>query len=132
MGDVICAFPVRSGRGEKPRRLRLYFDSGSPYTFIKRSACRGFANVFRLARHEDFGGLGNGRFSARAFIHLEIQLLGIWCRHAAYVVDDAVLTEDEDLLVGHDFTQKFNVDIASRRRRVILHRSSLRRAQIVR
>lgn len=50
----------------------------------------------------------------------------------AYVVEDAILTEDEDMLVGHDFTQKFDVSLASKKRDVILNKVSLQRAQIVR
>ena len=132
MGDVIRPFQVRSSRRERPRRLRLYFDSGSPYAFIKRSACRGFNAVMRLPFPEPFDGLGSGRFQAREFLHFEARLMGIWCRHAAYVVEDAILTEDEDMLVGHDFTQKFDVSLNSRKRDVILNKVSLRRAEIVR
>ena len=108
MDDVIKTFPVRSHRRDKPRKLRLYFDSGSPYTLIKRSACRGFKAILRLPGPIDFGGLGNGRSKAAEMIHLEVRMLGIWTRHSAYVVDDAVLEQDEDLLVGHDFMQKFD------------------------
>lgn len=132
MGDVIKTFPVRSCEGEKPRRLRLYFDTGSPYTFIKESACRGFVNILRLAKPVRFGGLGNGKFQASEFLHFEVRLLGIWCRHAAYVVPDEVLDERYDLLVGHDFMQKFDVNIASKKRDVILDRGALKMAQTVR
>ena len=132
MGDVIKGFPVRSYQGEKPRRLRLYFDTGSPYTFIKRSACRGLRAVYDLPKPMAFGGLGNGRFLAPQGAFLEVRLLGVWCRHAAYVVPDDVLEQRYDLLVGHDFMQKFAVNIASRKRDVLLDRGALRMAQTVR
>jgi hypothetical protein len=132
VGDVIRSFPVRSVEGERSRRLRLYFDSGSPYTFIKRSAAAGFRNLFTLAKPQSFGGLGNGRFTARGLLHIEVRLLGIWCRHAAYVIDEGLLEPDVDALVGHDFMQKFDVNIASRKKDLILNRASLKRAQVVR
>ncbi len=132
MGDVIRAFPVRTFDGEKPRRLRLYFDTGSPYTFIKQSACRGFRAVYALPKPKSFGGLGDGKFFAPQGAFLEVRLLGIWCSHAAYVVPDEVLEERYDLLVGHDFMQKFDVNIASQKRDVILDRGALKMAQTVR
>ncbi len=132
MGDVIRPFPVRSGAGERPRRLRLYFDSGSPYTFIRESAAVGLHNQLSLLRPKSFGGLGNGRFVARRMVHIEIRMLGYWCSHLAYTIDDNLLESDVDMLVGHDFMQKFDVNIASRKKDVVLNRFSLRRAQIVR
>jgi hypothetical protein len=132
MGDIVKGFPVRSYEGDRAKRLRLYFDTGSPYTFVKRSACRGFAEVFGLAKSRSFSGLGNGRFHASHIMSLEVRLLSIWCRHYAYVVDDYVFEEDKDLLVGHDFMQKFNVRLDWERGDVLLNRASLRRAQKVR
>ena len=132
MGDVIRPFPVRSVEGEKLRLLRLYFDSGSPYTFIKRSAAAGYRNLFSLVKPKSFGGLGNGRFTAGGLLHIEVRMLGIWCSHTAYVIDDDHLESDVDMLVGHDFMQKFDVNIASRKKEVVLNRFSLKRAQIVR
>lgn len=132
MGDVIKVFPTRSYTGESARSLRLYFDTGSPYTFIKESAVRGFRGVLRLPRPREFGGLGNDVFRAAKLMNLEVKLMGFWCPHYAYVVDDSVLTKAEDLLVGHDFMQKFSVNIASKQKDVILDRIALQRAQIVR
>lgn len=132
MGDVIRFFQVRSAIGERSKRLRLYFDTGSPYTFIKHSAAKGFRQVISLSPPEGFGGLGNGRFKADRMMHLQVRMLGIWCRHAAYVVSDDVLDERYDLLVGHDFMQKFDVGLASKKRDVILDRGALKMAQTVR
>lgn len=132
MGAIAKRFPVRSYEGDRVKRLRLYFDTGSPYTFVKRSACRGFAEVFKLAKSRSFGGLGNGKFHVSHIMSLEVRLLNIWCRHYAYVVDDQVLEEGEDLLVGHDFMQKFNVRLDWEREDVLLNRASLKRAQKVR
>ncbi len=35
MGDVIKTLAIRSYKGERAAKLSLYFDSGSPLTFIK-------------------------------------------------------------------------------------------------
>lgn len=132
MGDVIEVFGVRSSTGERARPLRLYFDSGSPCTFIKISACRGFKNLLPLAKPKPFGGLGDGAFRATHILDMEVRLLGIWCRHPTYVIPDDVLSDKEDVLIGHDFMQKFDVNIHSRQKRVVLDSASLRAAQIVR
>ena len=132
MGDVICQFPVRSIGGETPQTLRLYFDSGSPFTFIRKSATSRFKAILPLPRPVGFEGLGDGRFSARALLHMEVRLLDFWCRHTAYVVADDVLAADYDVLVGHDFMQKFNVGLAPKRQDVVLNPASLRLAQTIR
>ncbi len=132
MGDILKTYRVRSAKGERPRKLRLYFDSGSPFTFVKRSACRGLANVLGLRIPQRFGGLGNGSFMATHVVNLEVELLGIWCRHLSFVVPDSVLTEDEDGLVGHDFMQQFDIHLALKRRDVVLNKAALKRAQVVR
>ncbi len=131
MGDVIKSFPVRSNDREKSIRIRLYFDSGSPFTFITRSAAFRFRDVFPLSRPSGFHGLGQGRFVARDLLNMEVRMAGYWCRHPAYVVDDAVLDDKYDVLVGHDFMQKFNVGLAPRRRAVVLDRGAIRMAQTV-
>ena len=132
MGDVIKVFPVRSSRHEKPVPLRMYFDSGSPYTFIRMAAARRFRGLSTLPEPMDFAGLGEGRFYASHGLFFEVRLLIHWCRHSAYVVDDEILAEDYDVLVGHDFMQKFNVGLSPKKRDVVLDPSSLRLAQTVR
>lgn len=109
MGDIILPYATRSARGEKPRTLRYYFDTGSSVTFIKRSATRGMKNVSRLAVPEEFGGMGNGAFRSAHLVPLEVKLLGYWCRHVAYAVEDDVLEPHYDVLAGHDFMQRFNI-----------------------
>lgn len=134
MGDVIREFPVRSGAKERSRPLKLYFDTGSPFTFIKRSVAHGFVNFSPLASPVRFDGLGDGRFLARAMAHIEVKMLGYWCRHVAYVVEDDTLGVRYDILIGHDFMQRFDVTVRtrSRRRGVILHREAIELAQSVR
>lgn len=131
MGDLIRPFPVRSGPGEKPRRLRLYFDSGSPYTFISRSAASGFLNLFDLSPPVTFLRHGGGRFAVHALVPVEVKLLGYWCRHAAYVVEDRWMGPIRDLRVGFDFMLNYDVRIDRRRHHLVLNRDALRQAQNV-
>ncbi len=42
-------------------------------------------------------------------MHVEVKLLEFWGAHYCYVIADSILKEDEDVLVGHDFMQKFDV-----------------------
>ena len=130
MGDVIKVLPIRSYKGERKKMLRLYFDSGSPYTFIKENKAKMFKDIIKLTVPGIFTGLGNGTFSATHIMHLEVNLLGFWCRHYCYVVNDKIL--DEDLLVGHDFMQKFDIMINLKKKDIILNEASLKRAQKVR
>lgn len=134
MGDVIRSFPVRSSKEDKPRLLKFYFDTGSPYTFVKRSACKGFVNLSKLGAAVTFHGMGNGRFLVREMLNMEVRLLGIWCRHIAYVVEDSVLEQGYDILVGHDFIQRFDITIRARgkRKALLLNRGALLMAQRIR
>lgn len=132
MGDVIKNLEVRSYPDEKYIKARLYFDSGSPYTFAKKSLTKKFKAKTYLPIPKKFNGLGNGSFKASYIMHLEVKLLGFWCSHYAYVVEDKILEEDEDLLVGHDFMQKFDIRLSLKKGDLILNKASLKRAQKVR
>lgn len=126
MGDIIQRFRVRSRPRGAAVSVRLYFDTGSPYTFVKHSVAARLGNVARLKTPEPFGGLGNGRFEAAGVIPLRICFLGVWCPHLAYVVPDRVLEPDYDVLVGHDLMQRLNIRPLPREHRVLLDRASLR------
>lgn len=132
MGDVIKILPVRSYKGERPRKLSLYFDSGSPYTLVKKSVAGKFKDVFNLSMPKDFYGLGNGNFYAPMVMMMEVNLIGYWCKQTGYVVQDDVLENIYDALVGHDFMQNYNVKLDMRRRDIILDKGSLRLAQKIR
>jgi hypothetical protein len=129
VGDIIKRHAVRSAPGERPRALRFYYDTGCPVTFVKRSAVRSMRNVSKLAVPESFGGLGNGSFRATHLVPLEVRLLGTWCRHVAYVVDDEILEPDYEVLAGHDFMQRYNIVPLPRRRDVRLDPATIRLSQ---
>jgi len=62
--DILKNFKVSFySSGKEPAELVLYFDSGSFYTFIKRSSALKVGRLFELVEPEPFGGLGDGSFS---------------------------------------------------------------------
>ena len=132
--EVIRTFLVRSGAGERSRKLRLRFHAGSPFTFIKRSAAAAFANACDLAEPEAFPRLKRGPLVARALAHLEVKMLGFWCRHFAYVVEDETQGAAYDVLIGDDYMQRYDVAVRTRakHRGVVLNRAALELAQVVR
>ncbi|MBI3097539.1 MAG: hypothetical protein HYY93_04735 [Planctomycetes bacterium] len=132
MGDIIQVFQVRRGPPGPARWLRMYFDSGSRFTFVKESATRRLGGGIPLSRGRPFGGLGNGRFEAKAVLDAEICFAGIWCPCLAYVVPDEVLEPEYDVLVGHELMQALNIRLRPRERRVELDRASLRLSLCVR
>ncbi len=126
MGDIIQTFSVRTGNRGKGQDLRLYFDTGSPHTFIKESAAKGLGHLMRLAPPHPFGGLGNGRFYAAAVADLFICFLGTWCSHLTYVVPDDTFGAGYDMLVGHDLMQSLNIKPIPRKHCVELDPVSIR------
>ncbi len=132
MGDIILNFAVRAGCRGAGKQTRLYFDSGSPYTFVKQSVARRLGKVMKLSEPRPFRGLGNGGFRASSVVDLEIHFLDVWCPHIAYVVPDETLEPDEDMLVGHDLMQRLNIRLDPRGRDIMLDRASLRRSLRVR
>lgn len=55
---LVSAYPS----GKEAVKLIFYFDSGSPYTFIHKSAGERIGNLISLPEPEVFSGLGNGSF----------------------------------------------------------------------
>jgi hypothetical protein len=118
--------------GKEPAELVLYFDSGSFYTFIKRSSALRVGRLFELMEPEPFGGLGDGSFSSKEIILLHIKLLEFWCRQVAYVVEDNVLEKDYDILVGHDFMQGYGIKLLPHQGDIEIDEARLNLAQRVR
>ncbi len=131
MGDVIENIKVKSDISKKPEVLSIYFDSGSPFTFISEKKATKLKGLMNLPKPHSFSGLGNGKFKSNNVIELWFNLLGIWCSHITYVVTDKI-TGNEDILCGHDFMQLYNVHLDLKKKRIILDKNSLLRAQIVR
>lgn len=130
VGDIVEEYVVRSSPGEKSRTLRLYFDSGSPHTFVKEVAVEGFPRI-QFPVRKTFRGLGGGRFFSLAAVTIEIRFLEYWCGHYAYVIDDDLLSEEMDVLVGHDLMQKFKIQLDPKGRRTRLDEPTLKRANLV-
>jgi len=131
MGDIIENIKIKSIISKKPDELKVYFDSGSPFTFISELKAEKLGGVMNMTDPVDFDGLGNGKFYSSRVILLWLNLLGIWCRHLTFVVDKDI-TGNEDVLCGHDFMQVFDIKLDLKKRKIILNKKSLQRAQIVR
>ncbi len=131
MGNIIEKIKVKSLISRKPDELEVYFDSGSPFTFISEKKAKKLGGVMKLPQPSGFSGLGNGKFSSKAIIELQFNLLGIWCKHLVYVTPEDV-TGDEDILCGHDFMQVYDIKLDLKNKKIIINKKSLLRAQIVR
>jgi hypothetical protein len=127
VGDVIVKLPVKSAHLARARALPLYFDSGSPTTFVRQDVADVLGHALPLADPEVFHGLGNGRFTARAAIRLLVRIRGVWCTFMAFVVSRDAM--NDGVLIGHDFMQKFNIRLDPRRRTIVVDVEDLRRGQ---
>ena len=130
MGDVVEKIKIKSIISKKPGELKVYFDSGSPFTFISEKKAKQLGGIMKLPKSHDFAGLGNGKFISKSVIELWFDLLGIWCSHLSYIVTDDI-TGQEDILCGHDFMQVYDIKLDLKKRKIILDKKSLLRAQII-
>jgi hypothetical protein len=97
--------------GVKAVKLTFYFDSGSPHTFIHKSAGLKLGSLIPLPEEEVFSGLGDGSFKSSQILLMHIKLLDFWCRQIAYMVDEGVLEQTYDVLAGHDFMQAYGIKL---------------------
>jgi len=118
--------------GKDAVELVLCFDSGSPYTFIKRTSALRLGGLMELVEPELFGGLGGGDFQSKEVILLHVKVLEFWCRQWAYAVDDDILERDYDVLAGHDFMQLYGVKLVPHTGDIEIDEVRLRLAQRVR
>ena len=118
--------------GKSSKKMRLYFDSGSPYTFIKKSSAEAIGGIFKLPSEERFVGLGGGGFISAEAQHLHIKVLNVWCAHFVYVIDDAIFKDEYDMLVGHDFMQKYGIKVVPHTGDIEIDEVRLKLSQTVR
>ena len=118
--------------GKEAVELVLCFDSGSPYTFIKRTSALRVGGLVELVEPEPFGGLGGGDFQSKEVILLHMKVLEFWCRQWAYVVSDDILERDYDVLAGHDFMQLYGIRLIPHKGDIEIDEVRLRLAQRVR
>ena len=110
--DILKRFEVSYyPSGKEAVELIFCFDTGSPYTFIKRSAALRVGKLFELLEPAPFSGLGGGNFQSKEIIHLYVKLLQFWCRQVAYIVEDNLLEKDYDILAGHNFMQSYGIKL---------------------
>lgn len=140
MAELIKTFRVKLPGQRKEHRLRLCFDTGSPWTFVKESVARRLLgradwegpNLMELGEPRSFGGLGNGRFVSRYQIAVETWMVLKWGPYAMCVVPDEDLGESWDILIGHDFMQKYGVSCFPRKSKVAFDRTTLLLSDFVR
>lgn len=132
MGDIILRHPVRSSPRERPRILRVFWDTGALRTLVKASIAGSMKSRAPLPEPVIFHGLGNGGFPADAIVHLYVRLMNQWCPHPAYVVADSVLDDTYNILMGHDFMQGYDVRLRPKTRSIHVDRSALKMAMRVR
>ncbi len=131
--DILKRFEVSYyPSGEEAVELTLCFDNGSPFTFIKRSSALKVGKLVELIKPEEFGGLGGGVFQSKQSIHLHVKLLEFWCRHWSYVVEDETMEKAYDILVGHDFMQRYGIKLLPHQGDIEIDEVRLRLAQRVR
>jgi hypothetical protein len=131
--DILKEFEVSYyPSGKNAVKMVFCFDSGSPFTFIKRSSALKVGKLFELIEPASFDGLGGGAFQSKEIIYLYIKVLEFWCRQVAHVVEDDILEESYDVLVGHDFMQLYGIKLLPHEGDIEIDRVRLRLAQRVR
>ena len=71
-------------------------------------------------------------FQSKEIIHLYVKVLRFWCRQVAYVVEDEVLERNYDMLVGHDFMQRYGIKLLPDRGDIEIDEVRLELAQRIR
>jgi len=131
--DIIKDFKISCyPSGKESVELALCFDSGSPYTFIKRTSALKVGRLSELVEPALFGGLGDGSFQSKESIHLYIKLLEFWCRHWTYIVKDDILEKHYNILVGHDFMQRYGIKLFPQQGDIEIDEARLELAQRIR
>ena len=125
MGDVVARIKTKWSK-KKVLKLNLYFDSGSYHSFIREDVARRIGASFELGEPVNFRGLGNGGFSASEDIHLWFCFDRVWVPYSLYVVSADILKDDE-VLVGHDMMQKYDIKLDMQRKKPIFNKKSLAR-----
>lgn len=130
MGEVIQKLKVKSSLKGKPLDFSLMFDSGSKETFVRFDVAKKLGNYVKLKEEYFFYGLGDGRFSCKLILPILVKIEGVWCVHTAWVADKSVM--DDEILIGHDFMQKYDIKLDLKRRKMIADREYLKKTQRIR
>ncbi|MEW6095608.1 MAG: hypothetical protein AB1567_03660 [bacterium] len=128
MGDI--TLKTRLKTKEQEQEGILYFDTGLPETFIREDKANELGNIMKLPQPVEFNALGDGKFHCNAVIQLYVKLEDVWCRHLCYVA--SIKDIDTEILIGHDFMQKFDINLNVKKRQVIINQKSLLMAQRIR
>jgi hypothetical protein len=128
--DILKKFEVSYyPSGKNAVKMVLCFDSGSPFTFIKRSSGLKIGKSFKLVEPRPFYGLGGGKFKSKEIIYLYIKVLKFWCSQVAHIVEDEILDENYDILIGHDFMQLYGINLVPHKGDIEIDEERLKLAQ---
>jgi hypothetical protein len=131
--DILKEFEVSYyPSGREVVELVLCFDSGSPYTFIKKSSALKVGKPIEIPEGKPFGGLGGGSFYSEEIMLLHIKVLNFWCSQLAYVVEGDILEKSYDILVGHDFMQLYGIKLLPHKGDIEIDEERLTLAQRIR
>jgi hypothetical protein len=130
MGDIILKTKVKTSQQAQEQEGILYFDTGSPETFIREDKVKKLGNIMQLPQPVEFTALGDGEFYCKAVVQLYVKLEDIWCKHLCYVASKKDI--DTEILIGHDFMQKFDIKLNLKKRQVDINHESLLMAQRIR
>jgi len=117
MGDIILKAKLKTKEHGEEKEGILYFDTGSPKTFIREDKANELGNIMKLPQPVEFNALGDGKFHCQAVIQLYVKLEDVWCRHLCYLASTKDI--DTEILIGHDFMQKFDITLNVKKRQVI-------------
>ncbi len=127
MGAIVEKLTIRSGK--KIRKADVFFDSGSPWSFIRSDVARLLGHPFPLTGSIKFRALWNGTFSCREGFHLLVNIKGIWCPYFFYVA--TIRDLDDEILIGQDFMQVYKITLDLKREKIAVNTKDLRRAQTI-
>jgi len=130
MGNITLKVKLKTKEKGEEKDGILYFDPGSPETFIREDKANELGNIMKLPQPVEFNALGNGNFYCKEIVQLYVKLEDVWGRHLCYVASTKDI--DTEILIGHDFMQKFDITLDVKRKQVILNHKSLLLAQRIR
>jgi hypothetical protein len=85
MVDIILKTKIKTNENAQEQEGILYFDTGSPETFIREDKANELGNIMKLLQPVEFNALGDGKFYCEGVVQLYVKLEDVWCRHLCYV-----------------------------------------------
>ncbi|MBI3269815.1 MAG: hypothetical protein HYZ53_12390 [Planctomycetes bacterium] len=129
MGDLVLRLPVKTAHGDRARTLAVYVDGGASTTLVREDLAKALGHLLTLHHPGVFRGLGNGRFVAQRMVLLLVRIERVFRTWGAFVVSTRGM--EEEILVGHDLIQKFNIRLDPRGRGILADTTDSKREKRV-